>query len=111
MLNVDKIYVGKIIQLKRKILGLKQSELAELVGISEKHLSKIETGRNYPALDNFLKIAEVLKLSLRDFGAEEVATTDISESKNELKRMINVATESQVNAYSEIITVLNKHLK
>lgn len=44
MSNVDKLYVGRVIRQKRKDLGLKQSELAEMVGISEKHLSKIETG-------------------------------------------------------------------
>lgn len=55
MSNVDKLYVGRVIRQKRKDLGLKQSELAEMVGISEKHLSKIETGKNYPALDNFFQ--------------------------------------------------------
>ena len=65
MSNVDKLYVGRVIRQKRKDLGLKQSELAEMVGISEKHLSKIETGKNYPALDNFFKMTEILKLSLK----------------------------------------------
>ena len=40
----------------REVMKMTQYELAEKIGISEKHLSKIETGKNYPALDTFLKI-------------------------------------------------------
>ena len=99
MSNVDKLYVGRVIRQKRKDLGLKQSELAEMVGISEKHLSKIETGKNYPALDNFFKMTEILKLSLKDFVSEGIDMADISSNKNKLKMIVNIATEQQVNMY------------
>ena len=82
MSNVDKLYVGRVIRQKRKDLGLKQSELAEMVGISEKHLSKIETGKNYPA-----------------------------SNKNKLKMIVNIATEQQVNMYLDMIEVINHHIK
>ena len=52
-MNIDKKVIAQIIQDSRRKAGLKQSELAEKIGISEKHLSKIETGKNYPALDTF----------------------------------------------------------
>ena len=61
-MDFDKKYIAQILQNARKRKHLKQSELAEIIGISEKHLSKIETGKNYPSLDNFLKIIEVLGL-------------------------------------------------
>lgn len=111
MLNVDKIYVGKIIRQKRRSLGLKQSELAEMIGISEKHLSKIETGKNYPALDNFFRMTEILKLTLKDFGSEESEESNNSLNKNKLKMIINIATEEQINLYLDIIEVLNNHRK
>ena len=53
-MDFDKKYIAQILQNARKQKHLKQSELAEMIGISEKHLSKIETGKNYPSLDNFL---------------------------------------------------------
>ena len=68
MIYSDKEFIGKTIQNIRKRANIKQNELAEKIGISEKHLSKIETGKNLPSLDNFLKMAEVLKFSLDDFG-------------------------------------------
>lgn len=111
MLNIDKVYVGKVIQQKRKDLGLKQSELAEMVGISEKHLSKIETGKNYPALDNFFKIAEILKLSLKDFVSEGIDAADVSSNKNKLKMIVNIATEQQVNGYLDMIEFMNRYVK
>ena len=111
MSNVDKIYVGGVIRQKRKSLGLKQSELAEMVGISEKHLSKIETGRNYPALDNFFRIAEILQLTFSDFGADSLEVHNYSYSKNRLKMIINTATEEQVNIYLDMIEVINHHVK
>ena len=108
---VDKLYVGRVIRQKRKDLGLKQSELAEMVGISEKHLSKIETGKNYPALDNFFKMTEILKLSLKDFVSEGIDMADISSNKNKLKMIVNIATEQQVNMYLDMIEVINHHIK
>lgn len=111
MSNVDKLYVGRVIRQKRKDLGLKQSELAEMVGISEKHLSKIETGKNYPALDNFFKMTEILKLSLKDFVSEGIDMADISSNKNKLKMSVNIATEQQVNMYLDMIEVINHHIK
>jgi len=111
MLNIDKVYVGRIIRQKRKMLGLKQSELSEMVGISEKHLSKIETGNNYPSLDNFLKMTEVLKISLKDFGAEEIENTKISYNREKLKMIVNLATEEQINAYLDIIHTITPYIK
>ncbi|MDO5437120.1 MAG: helix-turn-helix transcriptional regulator [bacterium] len=70
MFYCDKEFVGKTIQELRKKAGIKQNELAEKIGISEKHLSKIETGKNYPALDNFLKMAAILNFNLENFGIE-----------------------------------------
>lgn len=60
-MDFDKKYIAKILQNARKEKGLKQSQLAEKIGISEKHLSKIETGKNYLALDNFFKNGRCFK--------------------------------------------------
>ena len=60
MMDIDKKLIAKVIQEARRNAKMTQYELAEKIGISEKHLSKIETGKNYPALDTFLKILSVL---------------------------------------------------
>ena len=106
-MDFDKKYIAQILQNARKQKHLKQSELAEIIGISEKHLSKIETGKNYPSLDNFLKIIEVLGLSLKDFGLKE--TNICSENKEQLLKIINTSTEAQLSLYIDMVNMLQKH--
>lgn len=105
----DKKFIGKTLQSIRKKANMKQGELAEKIGISEKHLSKIETGKNLPSLDNFLKMAEVLRFSLEDFGVK----TEHSESKDKqtLLKLAYSATEFEAKSYVEIINALNKIIK
>ena len=104
----DKKYIAQIIQNARKKQGLKQSQLAERIGISEKHLSKIETGKNYPALDNFLKIVEILNISMKDFGIND--SDKISEQKMYLQKIINTSTEKQLKIYIDMINALQKYI-
>lgn len=107
MMYCDKEYIANIIQKARKEKGLKQSQLAEKIGISEKHLSKIETGKNYPALDNFLKIIEVLDLSLSDFGIN--TSHELSADRQMLQKIINTASEEQISIYLDVVESLQKH--
>ena len=107
-MDFSKEYIAKIIKNARKAKNMKQSELAESIGISEKHLSKIETGKNYPALDNFLRLIEVLDLSLSDFGLKEV--NKISATKIQLQKIINTSSEQELKIYLEIINAQKKHI-
>ena len=107
-MDFSKEYIAKIIKNARKAKNMKQSELAENIGISEKHLSKIETGKNYPALDNFLRLIEILDLSLNDFGLKEV--NKISATKIQLQKIINTSSEQELKIYLEIIDTLKKHI-
>lgn len=106
-MDYSKEYIGKLIQKARKDNKMKQSQLAEKVGISEKHLSKIETGKNYPALNNFLKIVEVLGLSFNDFGLTE--EIKYSKQKENLYKVINTSSNNQLDLYTDIINALQKH--
>ena len=104
MIYDDKQFIGKTIQNIRKKSKMKQSEFAELIGISEKHLSKIETGKNLPSLDNFLKMASVLKFSLEDFG---IKTERKKNAKREsLLKMIYSASDYELESYLKILTAL-----
>ena len=62
-----KKYLGARIQEIRKLQGLKQTELAELVGIDSKHMSKIECGRCYPSFELLDKIALKLNKPVSSF--------------------------------------------
>lgn len=62
---MDKQYIemGKRIKIRRKELNIKQNEFAELLGISNNHMSSIETGRQKPSMDTFIGICEELRVT------------------------------------------------
>ena len=63
--NVCKI-LGDNIKRLRKIQGLKQDELAELLGIEIKSLSLIETGKGFVSAKTLDKLVSVLKIQPAD---------------------------------------------
>ena len=52
--------IGKCIQERREALGLNQEQLGEAVDLSTQSISFIETGRNAPSMDSFIRIANAL---------------------------------------------------
>lgn len=56
----NKKLLGRRIRELRKRRGLKQEQLAELVGLEPTSISNIENGYNYPSFQNLEKIASVL---------------------------------------------------
>lgn len=65
--------IGKKIQLKRQELGLYQSELANLVGVNQPQISRIEKGTRNPSIELLLKISKALKCDLNYFTEEASA--------------------------------------
>jgi len=71
----------KIADLIRKLRtkrGIKRSQLAELVGISESHLNKIEAGSRRPGIDRYEKIMDILNVDIvikeeSEFRAERLS--------------------------------------
>lgn len=57
------IDMGNRIKNRGKELHIKQSELAEQIGISNNHMSTIECGTGKPSIDAFLKICDILKVT------------------------------------------------
>lgn len=81
--NDVKKKIGNNIKKLRLKKGLKQSELAEMVGVEDKTISRIEVGGNYPSMDLLVRLGNALECELVDF----VNFTDkIVESLNELSK-------------------------
>lgn len=110
MFYCDKKFIGNVIKTFRKKSKIKQSELAEKIGISEKHLSKIETGKNYPSLDNFLKMADILKFKLDDFGLNTSISSD-NPDKNRLIKLIYEASDCEISSYLKIIDAIKEIIR
>jgi transcriptional regulator with XRE-family HTH domain len=65
--KTTKALLGSRIREFRKAKSLTQEQLAEIVGVEPRHISRMEGGYNYPTIDRLEKIAEALNVPLKDF--------------------------------------------
>ena len=78
---MDQIKIGKFISEKRKENGLTQLQLAEKLNITDRAVSKWETGRTMPDSSIMLSLCKILKISVTDLLNGEVVKMDNSEEK------------------------------
>lgn len=70
--------VGQNIARIRQARGLNQTQLAELVGVAQPHISRIENGYEKPPLLLFRLIADKLHVSLADIVADERTAAELA---------------------------------
>ncbi len=105
----DKKFIGNTIKLYRKKLGITQSELAEMVDLSDQHISRIESGCYIPSLTTFFDLVNVLKIDLQEFGFGIETTTN--PVKNELLNKISSATDLELVFYNNAINAIDDSLE
>ena len=76
-MEIDFNILGKRIAQRRRELGLKQNELAEIADISNNYLSNIETGRSIPSLTTFATLCKCLKTTPDNFLLGTIKTDNI----------------------------------
>lgn len=80
-INLDFNEIGNRIQYYRTKNNLTQSELAEMIGTTQKHLSRIESGYHKSGLATFVAISQALHISLDSLVADYNDSTDESNLK------------------------------
>jgi y4mF family transcriptional regulator len=60
-----KIKIGEIIKERREMLGLVQSDLANISGVSIRTIQLVEGGKANPSIDTLIQIADPLGLRLQ----------------------------------------------
>lgn len=109
MLNSDKKFIAEKIKLARIKAGLTQEQFAEKVNLSSKQVSRIECGNFLPLLPTFFRIAEVLNLTLDDFGIN--ASENENKSLNRLLEIIHDLSESELDSYYNVLQCIKKNFK
>ena len=66
MKDIAKI-IGTRIKMLRFAKHMQQTELAKRMGISQTHMSNIESGRNNVTVDNLYKLHEILECPMSSF--------------------------------------------
>ena len=86
----------------RKSRGFKQHELAELAGVEDKTISRIEVGGNYPSVALMVKLAKILDCELIDL----VRTGE----EKPLQSVFNELNTTEIKAVKKFITLVQNYL-
>ncbi len=94
----------------RKARGLSQEQLAEMVGIEQKHVSRLEVGKSYPTIDRLEKIAEALDIPIGRFFDNGDSWIDAQRAGKieEMIRELDKDYQGIVLKFSRIMKELNE---
>ena len=94
LMDLNKI--SNFIKEKRKELGITQEELAEKLFVTEKAISRWETGRGTPDISLLIPLSEELKVDVSELLNGE----ENKNSKNEVEQLIKYKEITESNIYN-----------
>lgn len=100
---MDQIKIGKFISNKRKEKNITQSELAELLGITDRAISKWENGICMPDASNILELCNILNITINDLFSGEVV--DMKENEKKLEEHLLEMTKAKEQRDKELLTI------
>lgn len=91
---MDQIKIGKFIAKERKSKNYTQRQLADILGISDKTVSKWERGNGFPEVSLLLPLCKELDISVNELLAGERVSEEEYRRKAE-ENMLNLVKEAQ----------------
>ena len=93
---MDQLKIGRFIAERRKALGFTQMQLAERLGITDRAVSKWETGRAMPDASIMLELCDLLGISVNDLLCGETVSMENynREAEKKLLEMVKQKQES-----------------
>lgn len=73
---MDQQKIGKFIAQQRKAAGLTQAQLAQQLNITDRAVSKWETGKALPDTSIMLELCQILKITVNDLLSGEIVTME-----------------------------------
>lgn len=102
---MDQMKTGRFIAGERKRKGYTQKRLAELLSISDKTVSKWETGKGFPEVSLLLPLCGELGVSVNELlTGERIPTEDYQRRAEE--NMVDLVREAQESKKKIILSVL-----
>ena len=92
--TMDQIKIGKFIAERRKNAGLTQMQLAEKLNITDRAVSKWETGKAMPDTSIMLELCDILSISVNDLLSGEVVSMENYNKKLE-SNLLEMVREKQ----------------
>lgn len=94
---MEQVKIGKFITSKRKEQGLTQLQLAEKLGITDRAVSKWETGKSLPDASLMPELCKLLKITINDLLCGEVVSVENYNEKAEKALLEMVKKEEMQN--------------
>ena len=94
---MNQVKIGKFIASKRKEQGLTQLQLAEKLGITDRAVSKWETGKSLPDASLMPELCKLLKITINDLLCGEVVSVENYNEKAEKALLEMVKKEETQN--------------
>lgn len=94
--------IGRRIKELRKKSGMTQEQLADLVKIDPRHLSRLERGVYYPGLDTLELIGRSLDVPLKDFFVFPEGET-LEMLRDRLIQSISIMDEQELRQIIKVI--------
>ena len=88
-------------------MGLKQSTLGAMVGVSGSFISQCETGRKFPRLDVFVKIVDALNVSPNYILGREISVTSHDTEYTVFLSKKDLEIISKIKEYQGLYKVLS----
>lgn len=95
--KMEQVKIGKFIASKRKEQGLTQLQLAEKLGITDRAVSKWETGKSLPDASLMPELCKLLKITINDLLCGEVVSVENYNEKAEKALLEMVKKEEMQN--------------
>ena len=99
--------IGKYISGKRKALDLTQKQLAEMLGVSDKSVSKWERGVCLPDVSLYTSLCDILGITLNEFIAGEDINADEAPARfDDNIIQVTMAENTKRKALKKLIVIL-----
>lgn len=99
MINTN---VGKRIREYREKANLTQEEVAEILDLSITAVSNIERGLNYPTMENFIKLANIMNVSSDLLLSDVLKQSYIAKSSELSEKIKSLSAEKQKQLFAII---------
>ena len=93
---MDQVKIGAFIAERRKQEGLTQLQLAQILSVTDKAVSKWETGKGLPDAASMLPLCKVLRITVNDLLSGEIVAVDNYDKELEQK-LIEMVKQKEEN--------------
>ena len=102
---MDQVKIGKFISDERKAKGYTQKQLSELLGISDKTISKWECGNGFPEASLLLPLCNELEITVNELLTGERISQQNYKKKAE-ENMVNMIRDMEENKQKILLTTI-----